>query len=505
MTLNQSMSISLNSMKNNQYALTVVSHNIANLNTEGYHRQRVNFAEERYTTNCKSVIDTIKGMNGAKIDSLTGFIDEGAFNDLIDKNADAEYYNKLSGILDDLGNITDELGENGLGALLNEFYTAASNLEKYPTNVAIRQQFLLAADNVCDKFNYTANKLNDFETTQCDDVKMGLATINSLLDNLAEANLAHVTNNQSDATRSTIDNILTELSNYVDVNTTTNANGSVNLIVNGLEVVKGTEVKFTFESEYDATADKPLSIYLKTTDGTDKKTDSINDSFAAGALRAYNDFLNGTGSKITSLSDVKEFVNKAATAFGNALNDIQLYQDGDVIAASITADADGNMILEQATTPLIVTSDGGGTINASNIKINPEMEKNPFLVAAARVDKSQYEGDEWQKAIGNSDNAAEFSALRSAKLIDYNGVKMTLSDYLIANSAKAGMDAANVGDKADLYQDIADSAAANYSNLIGVNLDEELADMIKYQRSFEASARIFAAVNSVMETIINMV
>ena len=45
MTLNQSMNIALNSMKNNQYALTVVSHNIANLNTEGYHKQRVNFSE----------------------------------------------------------------------------------------------------------------------------------------------------------------------------------------------------------------------------------------------------------------------------------------------------------------------------------------------------------------------------------------------------------------------------------------------------------------------------
>ena len=67
------------------------------------------------------------------------------------------------------------------------------------------------------------------------------------------------------------------------------------------------------------------------------------------------------------------------------------------------------------------------------------------------------------------------------------------------------MDAANAADKADLYQDIADSAAANYSNLIGVNLDEELADMIKYQRSFEASARLFAAVNSVMDTILSMV
>ena len=134
------------------------------------------------------------------------------------------------------------------------------------------------------------------------------------------------------------------------------------------------------------------------------------------------------------------------------------------------------------------------------------MDNDPFLVAAARIDTSQYSGDEWKKAIGNSSNAAEFSALRNAKIVDYdNGIKVTLSDFLVSNASKVGMDASNTADKANLYQDLADSAAANYSNLIGVNLDEELADMIKYQRSFEASARVFAAANSIMETILNMV
>ena len=75
MSFNQSMSINLNSMKNNQYALAVVSQNIANLHVEGYHRQRVNFVTNDYTTNCENVISTIKGMNGASISSLSDFID----------------------------------------------------------------------------------------------------------------------------------------------------------------------------------------------------------------------------------------------------------------------------------------------------------------------------------------------------------------------------------------------------------------------------------------------
>ena len=81
----------------------------------------------------------------------------------------------------------------------------------------------------------------------------------------------------------------------------------------------------------------------------------------------------------------------------------------------------------------------------------------------------------------------------------------TLSQFLMNTATKTGMDSANIASKAETYQDIADSSATNYSNLIGVNLDEELADMIKYQRAYEASAKMFSTINDLMGTIINMV
>ena len=507
MTLNQSMSIALNSMKNNQYALTVVSHNIANLNTEGYHRQRVNFSESRFLTNCSNVWGTIQGMDGSQIDSLTGFIDDGIFKDVIGKNSDAQYYNSLSGILGDLEDITDELGETGLSALLNEFYTAASNLEKFPTDVSVRQQFLLAADNVCEKFNFASNKLDNLEAEKYGNVEMTLSTVNTLLSNLAEANLAHITNNQSDATKANIDNILSELSNYINISTDVNSNGSVNVYIGGMAAVQGTSLQYTVESSYDSTQSQPMSIYLKATDGSEKITTNVNGLFTSGSLRAYNDILNGTANKMSSVAETRNAIDKAAAAFGKALNDIQTYSNGNEYAAYLAADEDGNMVLSiPSTTELITTKDGSSTINAKNIQVNPQMDKNPFLIAAARINTDDYPEDTWKKAIGNSDNAAEFSALRNKKIVAYDsGIYTTLSDFLINNATKAGIDAANAADKASLYQDIADSAAANYSNLIGVNLDEELADMIKYQRSFEASARVFAAANSVMDTILSMV
>ena len=57
----------------------------------------------------------------------------------------------------------------------------------------------------------------------------------------------------------------------------------------------------------------------------------------------------------------------------------------------------------------------------------------------------------------------------------------------------------------NFYQGLADNAVTNYANLVGVNLDEELADMIRYQRAYEASAKLFSTINDLIGTIIGMV
>ena len=192
MSLNQSMNIAVSSLQNNSYALVVVSQNIANLNVDGYTRQTVEFQTNPYTTNCENVISTIKGMNGASISGLTDHADLGAFNDIVTSNSDASYYNTLSDALSDLEDVADSLGDNGLNALLNEFYTAAANLEQYPSDYTMREQYALALQNVCDKFNEISQSYSSLKEEYCDEAQLATSTVNSLLAQLADANTAYV-------------------------------------------------------------------------------------------------------------------------------------------------------------------------------------------------------------------------------------------------------------------------------------------------------------------------
>ncbi len=509
MSLNQSMNISLNSMKNNQYALTVVSQNIANLHVEGYHKQRVDFQTNEYTTNCRTVLSTIKGMNGAHIASLTNYIDDGAFRNKIDSNSDAQYYNTLADELGSLEDIADDLGDNGLNALLNDFYAAAADLEKFPTDLTIRQQYVQAAQNVCDKFNVISKKYDDVQLDTCQTVQNSVSNINALLENLTEANIAHVKNNQGASTQAEINSILEELSNYTNVTTDTNDNGTVNLYIGGVKVVSGGEQKYKLEANFDKNnPDETVKFSLRSLENPDYAIeDGITESFSAGSLKAYVEFLNGSNGSFSNVNDMKTSLNSAASAFANALNEIQTYDNGKIFAASITTADNGDLMLEKATEPFF-TSANGATIDAGNISVNPDIVENPFLVSAARINLDNYKtGEDWTKSIGNSDNAVEITALQNKKICSYgDGTNnATLSQFLTNAAAKSGSDLAGVEKKAGIYQDIADTDANNYANLIGVNLDEELADMIRYQRAFEASAKLFSTVNDLIGTIIGMV
>ena len=81
----------------------------------------------------------------------------------------------------------------------------------------------------------------------------------------------------------------------------------------------------------------------------------------------------------------------------------------------------------------------------------------------------------------------------------------TLSKFLSSLATDIGTNVDYAKGKADTANSVADSSQTNFSNLIGVNLDEELTDMIKYQRSYEASAKLFSTVNNLYDTILSMV
>ena len=71
-------------------------------------------------------------------------------------------------------------------------------------------------------------------------------------------------------------------------------------------------------------------------------------------------------------------------------------------------------------------------------------------------------------------------------------------------AGQVGLQQSDVSGKFDTANALNESQQTNLQSITGVNLDEELADMIKYQRGYEASARVFNTANEIYQLLVTL-
>ena len=79
---------------------------------------------------------------------------------------------------------------------------------------------------------------------------------------------------------------------------------------------------------------------------------------------------------------------------------------------------------------------------------------------------------------------------------------VTFEGFLTYFSGEVGLQQSDIAGKFETADVINQSENTNYQSITGVNLDEELADMIKYQRGYEASARMFNVANEIYQVLV---
>ena len=193
-----------------------------------------------------------------------------------------------------------------------------------------------------------------------------------------------------------------------------------------------------------------------------------------------------------------------ASEFASVVNTIQTgdpNEDG-TTPLSITFDSDGNKILTPASTTenFFVAKDGSSTITAANISVNDYFADDPYNIAAARIDTTAV--PDYEKAIGNNSNATLLSQSRTKPI---SGLKnLTFESYLATQASSVGTQINNIGEKKTVQDSIVSSLETKLQSLTGVNLDEELTDMIKYKQAYEAAARVFSVCSDLIDVLLNM-
>jgi flagellar hook-associated protein 1 FlgK len=457
------LGIGTRSLTTYRKAIDVAGHNLANVNTEGYTRQRL--AIEATTTG--SEIGTVgSGSEGMRIDRLHNvFIDkqvqvENSVSGSIEVKQDAlqQALNALNEALD--RNSPSGTSTAGISQGLSDFFNALESLSTTAPSIPDRTVVLQKAAELATKFNQTDSRIAAVESGLNDRIKSDVTKVNSLLDDIAtlnkkiSANESFVdspANDLRDARQQKID----ELATLVKFDTVENENGAFNVIINGRTFVDGANVTAQLET-FDPGNGKPLvrvagdTAALNITGGSIEGAISVRDNQVAN-LRADINSLAST--LITSVNQIH------ATGFG----------------------LDGSTGLNFF----------NGT-NAADIKVNPDLLADPRKLAASGVNG----------ASGDNSVLLQIVQLRDKPNATLNGVSFSSRQAQIV--ASLGQELSSTNQDLSDQQTIQKYLSAQRDSVSGVSIDEEMANLVMFQKAFQASAKLISMTDEMLATIIEM-
>ena len=149
------------------------------------------------------------------------------------------------------------------------------------------------------------------------------------------------------------------------------------------------------------------------------------------------------------------------------------------------------------TDPAAVDLDGNGTATAPFFAGTGAADLTVALTDPRRI------GAALSAAPGDNTNALRLAGLRSTSVAALGGAPLT--DYLAAQQATLGDAAGRATDQAAANEALFQQLETQRSSLSGVNLNEELTNLLKYQRAFQAASQVLGVANSVIDDLLKVV
>ena len=545
-SLFNALNMSTNALTVNESAISVVSHNVANMNTEGYSKQKVNLA----TRNIAGAIGNsteaqIRANGGVMIANVMRYNDSYLNNYYRDQLSVLKGYEAQLGCLGDLENIFNDLDGKGISGALASFYEAVNNLNEYPASSTARVNFIESAKTLTETLNakssqlaeLTSKALGDGETPELlknSKIYQEYEVFNDKLKELAEVNKAlQITQTGTLHANNLLDQrdmILNDIAQFVDINVEENPhNGSVTLYIGNVEMVKGAEVKGELSlmtaKEYCAkqnpeipypdgwvTAEgKPREaavisiINPETGDAIVSDGNAVIQGGSLGGLLHSTD-IDGEGMNAGKALDT---LNTVAITIANVFNNLNTRDNAYCIdpndTGKLIASAKNNFIFGEPTEvidPLTGEKsyilDG---VDASNISVNSNLltDDGCWNIACAYFDDpANFD----ENAVGNAQNVVDMLATRNQKFPELGN--MSIEDYYTGFLGKVAAGGSNLQALVDTQTSVVDSIYDKILSNNSVDINEELVDLVKYQTAYSAAAQVFNTCNSCLDTLMTL-
>jgi flagellar hook-associated protein 1 len=446
------LAIATGALGADQGAMDATTNNVANVNTPGYSRLRPVLVQSDPV-----VIGNVTYGEGVVLQQLQSLRDpilqlriqtetqqQGQLNTVVSAMQQAQVQFTSS--------------SSDIGSEISNFFSSLNQLSTDPTNTSLRQSVLAAAGNLSTVFNNTSDALSQQQTNLDLNVGQTVQQINTLTGQIAGLNtrISQLQGVGQDASafEDQRDVAIGQLSNLIGVSSIQSDNSLTLTTANGAPLVVGGQ---SFNLSTQSNASGFQDVYSQGQDITSKLTSGE----LAGLVQVRDQTIPGVLSNLDTL----------ASGLANALN------AANAKGFDLHGNPGGNIFVPPSAT-------GQGYAATMAVAMT-----DPSLIAASS-DGTQ----------GSNGNIAVLTAVENQNVAG----GQTPTDYYSNIVADVGNDVANATAELSSTQLALNQLQDQLGSVSGVSLDEEAANMVQYQRAYDAAANVVTTINDMIYTTINM-
>ncbi len=453
MAISRIYDISKRSLMVYRKAMDAAAHNIANSGNPNYSRQRLSMTSERPDSDGK-----FQWGSGIKIGTIERVEDNLLTSQILSNTLKFNKDKKESELLSQVEVVFGEPTEFGVANYLNKFFDSWSSLSASPNSVEARKEVLYSAENLASKIESIFTSIDNIKSDMISSFTDKTKELNSLLNQLKEVNskINQTFNAGSSPNdlKDKRDEILKKLSEIAPVNVNLEKSGIASVNIGGVFAVNLDAV-----TEFKVDRSNKGKLELRT------KVGNVKAVLSGGEMAGISETFN---SKLSDYSD----------RLDNMMN-VMVREVNSIHSKGYTIDSNPQTRIK--------FFDG---YNNGKLKINRRVLNDPLKIAISS-----------DGTAGNGEYANQLTDLKTKKMID----GLNIMEYYgnIVNDVGNTINSAN--SKKEAVNLVLQQLESQKDSITAVSIDEEMTDILKYQKSFNASAKLIKMANEVLDVLLSMV
>jgi len=568
-SLNAALNIGRSGLAASQAAITVAGNNLANSANGAYTRQSPNLV-------AGTDVQVSPGIfigTGVTLQNIIRNVDNALNDRLRAAVADQSGSQARLDLLSQIESIEAELSDTSLSGKLNDFFNTFSELANNPSDASLRSLVTQQGSALSGQIQSMRNDMIQARNQLDDQIRGSVNQVNSLLEQIATLNGKIVTAEAgaggANGMRDQRDQLIDQVSEYIDVSTINQSSGSTDVFLNGIPLVAGGTSRGVTVDYATSTDTSELNLQLRVADdGTFLTANSgsigammtARDTDMLPAIAALDDF---SAALIWQVNRVHS--QGAGSTLFDSLTSASVVTDP---AASLTSGASGlDFAPSHGSFDIYVTQKSTGTATATRINVDgdgiggPDSSLNDIaaqLNAVGNLSATVTADGHLRITSDSGDFQFSFAADSSGFLAalglntyftGHNATDIAVNDTLLGDPTKLATGAnRTAGDNGTALaiaalrstpldelgglslpqmwtqhvedfavrtsqaklsvqsdQSVVDSLTSQKQSISGVSVDEESINLMAYQRAYQASARFITVVNQMMDTLMTMV